>query len=96
MSVLKGVSKLLPSGKQHLLGMSFAAFHQEHLHAIIKVTVKHPLSIGSLMSGTEVLHHLVRMQHIASYLGPPLNLLLLSLQLSLLLLTLLQLYVIQT
>ncbi len=36
MSVLKGVSKLLPSGKQHLLGMSFAAFHQEHLHEIIR------------------------------------------------------------
>ena len=71
-------------------------FHQEDLHEVVKVSVKHSLCIRSLMAGTQVLDHLVRMQDIASYLRAPLDLLLLPLQLGLLLLTFLELYVIET
>ena len=75
---------------------SFVVFHQEDFHEIIKVTVQDSLSIRSLMTGTQVLDHLVRMKDIASDLRSPFDLLLLPLKLCLLLLTLLQLYIIQT
>ena len=74
----------------------FIVSHQENLHEIIQISVKNTLSIGSLVTSTKVLDHLVRMKHIASDLRAPLNLLLLTLELSLLLLTLLQLDIIET
>ena len=48
------------------------------------------------MSRTEVLDHLIRMKHIASDLRAPFYLLLLAFKFSLLLLTLLQLYILKT
>lgn len=40
--------------------------HQEDLHEIIEVSVKHPLGVRSLVSGTKILDHLIRMQDIAA------------------------------
>ena len=74
----------------------FIVFHQEDFHEVIEVAVQHTLSVGRFMTGTKVLHHLVRMKHITSDLRSPLDLLFLSLKLRLLLLTLLQFYIIKS
>ena len=70
-------------------------FHQEDLHEVIQVSVKDCLSIRSLVTGTEILYHLVRMKDIASDLRSPLDLLLLTFEFSLFLLAFLQLDVIE-
>ena len=80
-----------------LLNISiFIAAHKIDLHKLIEVPVKNPLSVGSLISGTQVLYHLIRMQYITAYLRAPFNLLLLSFKLGLFFLPFLKLYVIKT
>ena len=70
-------------------------FHQKDFHEVIEISIENSLGIRRLMARTEVLDHLVRMKHIASYLRAPLDLLLLSFELRLFLLTFLKFYVIK-
>lgn len=70
--------------------------HQEDFHEIIQVSVEHSLRIRGLVTGAQVLDHLVRMKHIASYLGAPFDLLLLALKFSLFFLPFLEFYVVET
>ena len=69
-------------------------FHQKDFHEVIEISIENSLGIRRLMARTEVLDHLVRMQDIASDLRAPFDLLLLTLELGLLLLTLLEFYIV--
>src|SRR5512140_887495 len=45
------------------------AFHQVRLDEHVDVAVEHPIDVADLLLGPVILHHLVRMQHVASDLA---------------------------
>lgn len=74
----------------------FSGFHKEHFHKIVQIAVKNALGVGGFVTGAKVLDHLVWMQDVTADLRAPFDLLLLTLKLSLLLLTFLELDIVQT
>lgn len=76
-------------------GAAGAFLHQVALHKLVQVAVKHALGVGGGIAGPQVLDHLVRMKDVGADLRAPLDLLFRAFDLGLLLLTLLQLKVIE-
>ena len=46
--------------------LNLVIFHQEDLHKVVQVTVKHTLGIGCLVSCPQILDHLIWMEDIAA------------------------------
>jgi hypothetical protein len=70
--------------------------HKEHFHEVVQITVEDALGVGGLVTGTQILDHLVWMKDVAADLRAPFDLLFLTFKLSLLLLALLEFDVIET
>ena len=73
-----------------------SVLHQIFFHKGIEVAVEHALGVGGLVARAHILDEFVGMEHIGAYLGAPLYLFLLPLELRLLLAALLELDVVKT